>query len=53
MGKQTGENENLVNGDKRKIGPFEVGPLDLGAGALLIRISEPRPTASPMLSILA
>ena len=30
MGKQTGENENLVNGDARKIGPFEVGPLGFG-----------------------
>ena len=30
MGKHTGENENLVNGDKRKIGPFEVGPLGFG-----------------------
>ena len=30
MGKQAGENENLVNGDARKIGPFEVGPLGFG-----------------------
>ena len=30
MGKQTGENENLVNVGKRKIGPFEVGPLGFG-----------------------
>ena len=30
MGEQTGENENLVNGDKRKIGPFEVGPIGFG-----------------------
>ena len=30
MGKQTGEKENLVNGDARKIGPFEVGPLGFG-----------------------
>ena len=30
MGKQTGENENLVNGEKRKVGPFEVGPLGFG-----------------------
>jgi predicted oxidoreductase len=30
MGEQTGENENLVNGNKRKIGPFEVGPIGFG-----------------------
>jgi len=30
MSRQTGENENLVNGDPRKIGPFEVGPLGFG-----------------------
>ena len=30
MGKQTGENENLVNDNKRKIGPFEVGPIGFG-----------------------
>ena len=30
MGKKTGESENLVNGDARKIGPFEVGPLGFG-----------------------
>ena len=30
MGKKTGESENLVNGDTRKIGPFEVGPLGFG-----------------------
>ena len=30
MGNQTGENENLVNRDKRKIGSFEVGPLGFG-----------------------
>ena len=30
MGKQTGENENLVSVGKRKIGPFEVGPLGFG-----------------------
>ena len=30
MSKQTGENENLVNGDVRHIGPFEVGPFGFG-----------------------
>ena len=30
MSRQTDENENLVNGDPRKIGPFEVGPLGFG-----------------------
>ena len=30
MDKRTGEIENLVNGDKRKVGPFEVGPLGFG-----------------------
>ena len=30
MGKQTSESENLVNSEKRKVGPFEVGPLGFG-----------------------
>ncbi len=30
MSDQSAENENLVNGETRKIGPFEVGPLGFG-----------------------
>ena len=37
MGKQTGENENLVNGEWQNR-PFEVGPLGFGCWRLLIRM---------------